>query len=93
VQIIGFSLLVFSVVSAAAEGWFQYVLFDYLAHHAQLSISGSAIRLPAPGEFHFETGSNSLLGNSYFFTGLLVLALSEVFRQGLTLKTDSDLTI
>jgi Protein of unknown function (DUF2975) len=28
-----------------------------------------------------------------FFSGLLVLALSEVFRQGLALKTENDLTV
>jgi hypothetical protein len=28
-----------------------------------------------------------------FFCGLLVLALAEVFRQGLALQRDSDLTV
>ncbi len=91
VQIIGFSLLGFSLVSAIAEGLFVHVLLDYLAHHTAVSVSGMAVRLPDAQEFHF--GGDSHLGSSYFFTGLLVLALSEVFRQGLALKNDSDLTI
>lgn len=93
VQSIGFSLLVFSLVSACAEGWFVYVLFDYLSHHAAVSVSGMAVHLPQEQEFHFSDGGGFPFGSSLFFSGLLVLALSEVFRQGLALKSDSDLTI
>jgi len=32
-------------------------------------------------------------GSPIFFSGLLVLALSEVFRQGLALKSEHDLTV
>lgn len=86
VQIIGGSLLVFSLVSACAEGWFVMVLMDYLSHHAAVSVSGMAVHLPQVETFQFSS-------DSYFFAGLLVLALSEVFRQGLALKNDNDLTI
>jgi len=91
VQIIGFSLLGFSLVSALSDGWFVHVLLDYLTRHTVLSVSGMPVHLPEVEEFRF--GDNSHAGGSYFFTGLLVLALSEVFRQGLALKNDSDLTI
>ncbi|MDR3526549.1 MAG: DUF2975 domain-containing protein [Rhizomicrobium sp.] len=91
VQIIGFSLLGYSLVSAAAEGWFVHQILDYLGHHTAVTVSGMAVQLPRVEEFRF--GDNTNLGSSYFFTGLLVLALSEVFRQGLALKNDSDLTI
>ena len=93
VQIIGFSLLAFSLISAVAEGWFEYVLLDYFSHHAELSVSGTAVHLPQPGSYRFSVDNSSPFGSSMFFTGLLVLALSEVFRQGLVLKNEHDLTV
>jgi hypothetical protein len=101
VQIIGVSLLVFSVVSAFAEGLFHFALYSYLAQHATIFVSGTAIHLPQPqdmkfdghGEISFSSGDGSVFGAPLFFTGLLVLALSEVFRQGLVLKSEHDLTV
>lgn len=93
VQVIGVSLLVFSVVSATAEDWFQYEVFRYLSQHAVLEISGNALHAPAQGDFRMDMGNGFPFGNSLFFTGLMVLALSEVFRQGLKLKSENDLTI
>lgn len=90
VQLIGFSLLIFSVVSALAEGWFEYSVFTFLSHHASFQVSGAAFRLPQTGDFNLEFGGP---GSPLFFTGLLVLAISEVFRQGLSLKAENDLTI
>lgn len=90
VQLIGFSLLVYSLVSAVAQGCFEYAMFDFLSHHATFEVSGAAFRLPQPGNVSISFGEG---GSPYFFTGLLVLALSEVFRQGLALKNDADLTI
>jgi hypothetical protein len=91
VQLIGFSLLVYSVVSALAEGWFEYSVVNFLSHHATFEVSGAAFRLPQSEHLNFQFGGSG--GSPYFFTGLLVLALSEVFRQGLALKNDADLTI
>jgi len=92
VQIIGISLLAYSVASAFAESWFHTVLFDYISHHAAVVVSGASIHLPAAtGQVRFE--GDAPFFSSYFMTGLLVLALSEVFRQGLMLKNDNDLTI
>lgn len=93
VQTIGVSLLIFSVVSAVAEGWFHYALFTYLAQHAVISISGASFHLPQPAGFSIGGPGPLVLGKSLFFTGLLVLALSEVFRQGLVLKRENDLTV
>jgi hypothetical protein len=93
VQIIGFSLLIYSVISAFAEGWFEYAIFDYLSQHAVFQVSGTAFHLPPPANFTIGSAGNSPFGSPVFFTGLLVLALSEVFRQGLALKIDHDLTI
>jgi len=93
VQIIGLSLLVFSVASAFAEAWFAHALYNYLADHAVVTISGTSLHLPATHHMSISGGHRFPFGSSYFFSGLLVLALSEVFRQGLVLKTESDLTV
>ena len=92
VQILGGWLILFSLVSAFAEHWFGEAAFAYLAQHTTVTISGTALHLP--------TLHNSILphvgfpfGSPIFFSGLLVLALSEVFRQGLALKNEHDLTV
>lgn len=92
VQFIGLSLVVFSVASAFAEAWFAHAIYGYLAEHAVVTISGTPLHLPATPHMSIS-GGRSPFGSSYFFSGLLVLALSEVFRQGLALKTESDLTV
>ncbi|MDE1985832.1 MAG: DUF2975 domain-containing protein [Alphaproteobacteria bacterium] len=92
VQIIGLSLMAFSLVFAAAENWFAQAMYSYLAQHAVLSVSGTPLRLPT--SHHISINGNGFpFGTPLFFSGLLVLALSEVFRQGLVLKRDSELTI
>lgn len=92
VQVIGVSLLVYSVASDFAENWVQTVFFDYISHHAAVVVSGASIHMPAAtGQLQFDNSPPFF--SSYFMTGLLVLALSEVFRQGLMLKNDNDLTI
>jgi len=93
VQIIGVSLIVFSLVSAFADSWFHHAIFSYLAQHAEVSISGTSLHLPQPHGFRISGGHGFPFGSSAFFTGLLVLALSEVFRQGLVLKHENDLTV
>jgi hypothetical protein len=91
VQIIGLALVAFSFASAAAEGWFYFALTDFLTHHATATLAGAAV--PISGKtFTFGNNSDGIF-NSLFLTGLLVLALSEVFRQGLVLKNEHDLTV
>ena len=90
VQIVGAWLLVFSLVSAFAESWFSHAMYAYLAQHAVVTISGTSLHLPAMHGMAFPSGHG---GSPVFFAGLLVLALSEVFRQGLALKNDNDLTV
>ncbi len=89
VQTIGVSLLVFSLVSAFGEGLFSHAMFTYLAQHTAVVINGSTVHFPAPQGFAFSSSG----GSPIFFSGLLVLALSEVFRQGLALKNEHDLTV
>jgi hypothetical protein len=94
VQVIGLSLVAYSIMSMVAEGWFQYELYSYLAKHATIWISGAQIHLPQPDSDNFRiVGGGSPFGSPLFFSGLLVLALSEVFRQGLVLKNENDLTV
>ena len=91
VQIVGGALIVFSLVSAIGESWFVHAMYAYLAEHTQIAISGASVRLP-PAEPAPLLG-HSPFGSSVFFSGLLVLALAEVFRQGLALQRENDLTV
>ncbi len=91
VQIVGGTLIAFSLVSAVGGSWFAHAMYAYLAEHTQIAISGTSVQLP-------PAGNMSLLGRfpfvrPIFFCGLLVLALAEVFRQGLALQRESDLTV
>ena len=92
VQVVGGSLIVFALVSAIAEGWFAYAMYGYLVDHAQIAISGTPVQLP-PAERPPWLGHGFPWHRSAFYAGLLVLALAEVFRQGLALQRDSDLTV
>ena len=93
VQIIGGTLIVYSLVSAVMDNLFEHAMLAYLAGHAVLTVAGTALRLPAPDGAGLSHGLGFLLGKSAFLAGLLVLALSEVFRQGLAMKTENDLTV
>lgn len=91
VQIVGFLLIGFSVVAGLGESWFAWAAWDYFSQHAQIAVAGTPVRLPAAGNHPWF--DRSLFGHPVFFSGLLVLALAEVFRQGLVLKRDSELTV
>ncbi len=93
VQIIGVSLLAFSLVSAFAESWFFHAIYSYLSQHAVIVVSGTPLHLPQPQGMKIPSGHGFPFGSPLFFSGLLVLALSEVFRQGLALKHENDLTV
>ena len=93
VQFVGFTLIVFSLVSAMAENWFMHAAYFYLAEHATVTINGTSLHLPAAHGMEFPHASGFPFGSPVFFSGLLVLALSEVFRQGLVLKSEHDLTV
>ena len=93
VQGVGGLLILFSFVLSFAEGLFLYHLITYLVQHAVVTISGTAVHIPAPSYEMFPQGHGFVFGSPLFFSGLLVLALSEVFRQGLALKSEHDLTV
>ena len=92
VQFVGFTLLAWSIVSAIAENWFMQAAYAYLAEHATVTITGTSLHLPAARGMKLPHASFPF-GSPVFFSGLLVLALSEVFRQGLVLKSEHDLTV
>lgn len=93
VQGVAALLILFSFVLAFAEGLFSYHLFTYLTQHAVITVSGTPVHLPAPRYEMFPRGNGFLFDSPLFYSGLLVLALSEVFRQGLVLKDEHALTI
>ena len=93
VQMVGGALIVYSLVSAFAESWFVHATYGYLAQHAVVTVSGTSLHLPAPRGMWFPRRNDFPFGSPVFFSGLLVLALSEVFRQGLALKNENDLTV
>ena len=91
---IGFSLLGYSLVSNVAGSILLIASRDYFRSHSALLGPGVIWNnhLPLGISFNFSSSGFSFIG-SIFFAGILVLALSEVFRQGLSLKSDNDLTI
>lgn len=93
VQGVGGLLILFSFFLAFAEGLFFHNVFTYLAQHAVITVSGTPVHFPAPHYVMFPKEDGFLFGSPLFFSGLLVLALSEVFRQGLALKDENALTI
>ena len=92
VQIIGVSLMVFAFVSAIGKSWFGYEMYAVLADNTRVAVSGTPVQLP-PAVAPPWLGARFPLWDAAFLTGLLVLALAEVFRQGLALQRDSDLTV
>ncbi|MGH6873136.1 MAG: DUF2975 domain-containing protein [Rhizomicrobium sp.] len=93
VQIVGGALIVFAVVTGVIKVWYTRMVFAYLLQHTEIAISGTPVRLPHVGSEPMHLGHWLPFGDSVFWSGLLVLALAEVFRQGLALKRDADLTV
>jgi Protein of unknown function (DUF2975) len=95
VQKIGMTIILFSLLSSTATAWGNRALVTYLKQHAEVQGIKMAFTEPAANTI-ISMGSGDLrfqIGWGEIMTGLLVLALGEVFRQGLALKTESDLTI
>lgn len=93
VQIVGGTLIVFSLISTLVKNWFANVIFTFLLQHTAITVSQAPVRLPQVGASHIHFGHLLPFGDGVFWSGLLVLALAEVFRQGLALKHDNDLTV
>jgi hypothetical protein len=93
VQILGGLLIAFAYILSFGDGLLEHAIFSYFAQHAVVTVSGSQVHLPQPRYVMLPHGGFLPVMNPLFFSGLLVLALSEVFRQGVALKKDSELTI
>ena len=93
VQIVGLALIAFAFVSTIAENWFAYSIYSYLLQHSEITVSGTPLRLPEISAYPVEPGHWLPLERETFWCGLLVLALAEVFRQGLALRQENELTI
>lgn len=89
VQLVSALLIVFSLISALVKNWLAQAIYAYLAKHAVVTISGTPLHLPSNMAIHSGYGFASPM----FFSGLLVLALSEVFRQGVALQNEQNLTV
>ena len=85
VRNIGVTLLVLGLVSIGLELWATHVMDGYLRDHVVLS--------GATGALHFNLLPGFLSTPAALVTGCLVLVISEAFRQGLSLKTESELTV
>jgi hypothetical protein len=93
VQIVGGALIAFAVATAIIKTWYMRMVVAYLLQHTAITVSGTAVRLPHLNLEQMHLGQWLPFGESMFWSGLLVLALAEVFRQGLALKRDAELTV
>jgi len=91
---IGMTIIVFTFLSAAAATWHDHAVSNYLNQHA--TVQGLKMAFTVPHDNSFIFGSRQIEFHFSWMgilTGLLVLSLGEVFRQGLALKEENELTI
>jgi len=82
---IGWVILGFQAVGFAAGLWYARMVGDFVQQHVVLE----GVKLHTTP---WRTDGNAL-SPSLILTGLLVLLLAEVFRQGLALKKENELTV
>ncbi len=92
VRRIGLALLAYAGASLLAGFWATHVMNGYLNHVALAGLPADP-RFAAQGMLRFLMPSGLVSVEGGLVTGALVLVLSEAFRQGLHLKTESDLTV
>lgn len=80
---LGGILIGYSLVQAVADSWVSAQMIDIF--RTQISPAHNIRFMIGDGSPPFDC--------TFFLAGLIVLALSEVFRQGLILKRENDLTI
>lgn len=94
VRNLGVTLIVYSLVVGVLGIWASHVMGVYLSQHVVLT--GIQTNLPFPsgmGELNFQLTEGLFSLESGLVTGCLVLVVSEAFRKGLALKTESELTV
>lgn len=78
-QAIGFLFIASSLVKGITAGWLKHAMALVVMQHV------------AAGTINLDSSAKG--DSSGFVTGLVILALAEVFRQGLKLKEENALTI
>lgn len=89
-RIIGILLLLVEPLNAL-QGYFMRSLVEDYFSHTILNLDGGIA-----GRLGFWLGSNTASGtfvSSWIITGLIIMVVAEVFKQGLQLKEEQDLTI
>ena len=84
VRHLGFVIIGAQVVSFALGAWYAHLLTGFLEQR----VVAEGVRLQI-----YQKGTMFSLDLGIVVTGCLVLALSEVFRQGLALKQENELTV
>ena len=84
VRNLGLVILVYQVVACAASYWYVRMVDGFLYQR----VVADGVKLNLHWELKFSPFDPNLIA-----TGLLLLALSEVFRQGLALKKENELTV
>lgn len=85
VRSMGVFLIAWSLIGAALDIWTRVLMDNYLSQHVVLT--------GLTGKLHFQMAPGFISLPAGLVTGLLVLVISEAFRQGLNLKTENDLTV
>lgn len=84
VRYLGLAILGFQAISFVAGGWYAVIVAKFMQQH-----------VVAEGVQMFSSWPIRLLSinQGMVLTGILVLLLAEVFRQGLALKKENELTV
>jgi len=96
VRRVGLAILLFTLLSAVTQSYFGHRVLRYLGPSGTL-MGREVLLTPAPtGNTIFQMSSAQFqfsLNFSSLLAGLVVLALSEVFRQGRQFQEENQLTI
>lgn len=87
---IGVTLIAYSLASFAVGLWGTVVMNQYLSAHVVMT---GLSAMPVPTVVRFIPSETIFSVPGSMIIGLLVLVISEAFRQGLVLKNENDLTV
>lgn len=96
VRWLGLALTIRPIIGLVADTWKNATIARYVEDH--VTFEGLRVIATSTGLDRWERAVENVthFGDfdfSLFITGLLVLALAEVFRRGLVLKQEADLTV
>jgi hypothetical protein len=96
VRWLGAALVARPIIALVAETWQRASVARYVEDHVWFEGVRPIVTSTGLGWWERAVENTAHFGDfdfSLFVTGLLVLALAEVFRRGLTLKQENDLTV